>query len=69
MMDYSISCLVLKNFLVKNYNLVHASAGCHGGVVVAPDDPIIGTDPEFDTYWRMNELRRRINWFNTTCMR
>ena len=45
-----------EELLGENYKFIHASAGCHGGVVVAPDDPIIGTDPEFDTYWRMNEL-------------
>jgi len=41
-----------KELLSENFELVHASLGCHNGKIVTEEN-IPPEDPEFDCYWRL----------------
>ncbi len=41
-----------KELLSDNFDFIHASLGCHGGIIVKEDN-IPNDDPEFDSYWRL----------------
>ena len=41
-----------KELLSENFDLVHASLGCHRGRIVTEEN-IPPDDPEFDCYWRL----------------